>query len=187
MFELKVRFRSAKAGAFVGSVPALTRAVFAAIGAAFVAGSAISSGAASIRDIPGALGPAGIVVVAIVLLAVFYEERWTFDPASRTVVYRFGLVFASAKRAFPFDSLESVGLERFVKGTRPGQTPPPEDERAGPRLFGNLFKPKAFRSLVLNLADGGRLVVETEAEKKAAALEAAARSISEIAGIPLAD
>lgn len=185
MLELKIRFRTQKSGAFVGTIPGATRIVFAAIGAAFVAGAAVSSGAASIGDLTGALGPAGIAVVAVVLLAVLYEERWTFDPSSRSIVYRFGLLFAAAKRVFPFDSIESVGLERFVKGVRPGETPPPEEDRGGPRLFGNLFKPKAFRSLVLNLADGSRLVVETEGEKKAAALEAAALKISEMAGAPL--
>lgn len=185
MLELKIRFRTKKGGAFVGAIPAATRIVFAAIGAAFVAGAVVSSGAAAIGDLPGALGPAGIAVVAVVLLAVLYEERWTFDPASRSIVYRFGLLFAAAKRVFPFGSVESVGLERFVKGVRPGDVPPPEDERGGPRLLGNLFRPKAFRSLVLNLSDGSRLVVETEGEKKAAALEAAALKISEMAGIPL--
>lgn len=185
MFELKLRFRTDKAGRLVAAVPLGVRAVFGLIALVLVAGASISSEATRLPDLLRALGPAGIVAVLIALLAVLYEERWTFDPGTRVVTYRFGLLFLASTRVIPFGAVGWVGYERFVKGVRPGAAEPAEEERPGIRLGGGLFRRKVYRTIALYLVDGPRLVVETENEKKAAALEAAARQIAETVGVPL--
>ena len=179
MFDLSLRARTTRAGALVFSVPRLARLAFAVI-ALTVAGSAA---------VTGTLGGVGAAVLLFAAAAACYEERWTFDPVSRTVRFRFGLIFLARTRSLPFEGLESVAVETFVKGKNPAAAdrpadPSEEEAPVGLAAFGSrIFRQKRYASLAIYAKDAGRLVVETLSAARADRLEAAAEEISRLSGV----
>jgi hypothetical protein len=144
---------------------------------------------------PAGLGAGGIVLLLIVVLGLFYEERWTFDPGARSLSFKFGLVFAGKTMRVPFDSVESLAIEEFTKGrtSNPGgpteaghdggaaapSAYPGKDglrdfarESSGGISLKKLIEPKRHRRLVIYLNTAERLVVESVERSKFDQLEA---------------
>ena len=182
MFDLRLRFNRTGDGMLIFALPPRTRLGFAAVAAATAASAVVavdaSSAAELARALPRALGPVGNAVLLLAVAAALYEERWTFDPRTRSVSFRFGLVFAARSRSVPFDQVESVAVETFVKGTQPGTGDADGIEaEAEPEGLKRLFRKKKYASLVLYLKDAERLVVETVPSGDRALLERAAEDI----------
>jgi hypothetical protein len=135
-------------GSIVISVPLLLRLGMVALALILFASATLSPESGK------GFSPGLLVALLIALLGALYEERWTFDRPNRTVQFRFGLVFLARRVRVPFDQVESLVVERFVKGKIPGAA-----EAEGPENSGQ--ERRAYYNLVLYLTNGGRLVVET--------------------------
>lgn len=190
MFDMKLQARRSRSGAFVLEVPLSFRAAFAAV-AAVVAGSALVSSPEA------TLGGFGSTVLIVSILAALYEERWTFDPAGKTVRFRFGLLFAARSLTVPFDELEGVGVELFVKGqhAETGGREDVEREEAEPTglaaIGARLFRKKRYARLAIYRKDAPPLIVESAPAAgnaaRAAALEDLGREIARVVGVPIRD
>lgn len=177
MFDVRLSFYRTRDGKLLFAIPMGTRLLFAGIALAAAASAAASVEASSVyefaRALPAALGGAGFAVVLSAAAAACYEERWTFDPASRSVRFRFGLLFLARTRSVPFDSIESAEVETFVKGANPGGDAEPSGNK-------KLFRKKEYASLTLYLKDADRLIVETVPARGRLPLEEAAEEISRL-------
>jgi hypothetical protein len=190
MFELRLKARYTRAGTLSLGIPTIFRAIFAFI-AAVVSGS-LGVSAVAVSAKAGSLGALGPAVGIISLLAALYEERWTFDPASKTVRFRFGLLFAARTLTVPFDAIEGVGVELFVKGSpRMGSAAgdaPEEGEPSGLAAIGaRLFRKKRYARLAVYRTDAQALIIESLPAARAAMLEELGREIARVVGAPIRD
>ena len=188
--------RTAKDGTLVLGLPIRIRILMGIIALAIVLGALLPGSEGS----PAGLGAGGIVLLLIVVLGLFYEERWTFDPGARSLSFKFGLVFAGKTMRVPFDSVESLAIEEFAKGraSNPGAAPGPDRdggeaapsapsaypgknvpsladfarESSGGFSVKRLIEPKRLRRLVIYLNTAERLVVESVGRSKFDQLEA---------------
>ncbi len=135
-------------GSIVISVPLLLRLGMVALAVILFASATLTP------ETGKGFSPGLLVALLIALLGALYEERWTFDRPRTTVQFRFGLVFLARRVRVPFNQVEALAVERFVKGKIPGAV-----EDTGPGTSNH--ERRAYYSLVLYLANGGRLVVET--------------------------
>ncbi len=183
MFDLKLKPARRAAGALTFSVPASTRLVFGGIALAVAGSAVVSAGsagadAANLSGLAAALGGPGLAVLAVAALAALYEERWTFDPAARAATFRFGLVFLAKRRTIDFAALETVEVETFVKGIRPGaETESETEDVPESRGLRRLFRKKRYASLAIYTTDAERLVVDTVPAAGGPLLEEAAEEI----------
>jgi hypothetical protein len=70
-------------------------------------------------------GVTGWIFIALLLLALLYEERWDFDLARGELRHRYGLVFLARRVVVPLASVSAFRLLPWVRGTLPGSA----DER----------------------------------------------------------
>lgn len=138
---------------------------------------------------PGVLG---WVVLAILLLGTFYEDRWIFDQAIGQARHQAGLMFLSRTRTIDFAEIQSLRIVPFVKGTVPGS----EDEKAeneaalkGTRSDDPSIKrerhKKPFLSLQIECDDGTRFLIDHMPARKADTLKELASSIATLCGKPV--
>jgi len=135
-------------GSIVISVPLLLRLGMVALAVILFASALLTPESGK------GFSPGLLVALLIALLGALYEERWTFDRPNRAVQFRFGLIFLARRVRVPFDQVESLAVERFVKGKIPAAGETEGTENPGQER-------RAYYSLVLYLTNGGRLVVET--------------------------
>ena len=165
--------------------PLWYRAVMAAI-LVVVAASVFWSGA-----MPGVLA---WIVLAILVLAVFYEDRWTFDATEGRASHHAGLLFASRARVVPFPEIVRFAIVPLVRGTVPGtQEEKAENQAAleGKRPDDVAMKrdrhKKPFLSLEMECADGTRYLVDHVPARRAQDLRALAARIAGHCEKPLAE
>ncbi len=193
--------RTTKDGILILGIPARVRVTMGIIALAIGLGALIPGSGGN----PAGLGAGGIVLLIIVVLGLFYEERWTFDPGARSLSFKFGLVFAGKTMRVPFDSVESIEIEEFAKvrltnsgegaaseGMRGGSDPsasPGRDipslgefarENSGGFSLKRLVEPKRQRRLVIYLNTAERLVVESAGRSKFDQLEALGQEAARI-------
>jgi len=114
--ELPLRLRLLKDGRLLYAVSLWYRLLMLAIFAVVVA---------SIFTVEGPPGFFAWIILAVVALAGLYEESWSFDPNTRQITHRAGLLVAARSIGVPFDEVELFRLVPHVRGTIPGS----EDER----------------------------------------------------------
>jgi hypothetical protein len=170
-------------GRLVYSLPLWYRVLMAAI-ALLVGGAFAASGEAP--------APLGWIVLAIVVFAALYEDRWTFDPAAGSIEHRAGLVFAARRSQIELDKIERFRIAPYVRGTIPGS----EDERKENEvaLAGNRkddgrprrsFSKKHYLRLICEGRDGAAWLVDTVDARKLDSIHAAAAKIAAACGKPL--
>jgi len=140
---------------------------------------------------PGALA---WLVMIILLLGTFYEDKWSFDGADQSARHQAGLMFLSRSRVVPFVQIERLRIVPLVRGTIPGS----EDEKAaneaalkGTRTDDPTIKrerhKKPFLSLEIECADGTRFLVDHMPARKAEKLRSLASRIAEHCGKPVVE
>ncbi len=183
--DFGLKFRTRRNGTIVASIPLAARAATLIVAVLLVASAFARDGES--------LGAGGTVALVLALLASMYEERWTFDAATRTIRFRFGLLFLAKVRSWPFASVESVSLEAFRKGrAATGDDPaeggdenlPPPHAGFGPSLK-RVFASRRYLRLVLCLSDAENLVVENAAASRAHNLRRDALEIAGLVGVSL--
>ena len=148
--------------------------------------------AAGLVQVGGRPGILAWTVLALLLVALLYQERWVFDAGLGRVRHQGGLVGAARTTDIPFRAIAGLRLEPHVRGTIPGS----EDERranaaalAGGRTDdGDRHRARHKRpylGLVLECADGTRLLVDRVPARDADRLRQVARRLAEHCGRPL--
>lgn len=123
----------------------------------------------------GGLGTAGTVILGIVVLASFYEERWVFDTKAGTCTGRIGLVFAARKTSFAASDVSLVRIDIFAKGRLDQHDLPPTDKM-----------PRGSQArLIVELHDGQRFMLDSVALKNSGDMEMNARAIAQALGAPI--
>jgi len=163
--EFLLKSKQTKSGTLVLHIPLLLRLSIIAIGLVIIAASLIPV----IEGTQSQLGVTTILLLLLLLFGALYEERWTFDPATRTISFRFGLLFLAKTMRISFDQIDEITLEKTVKGSmqKPAEHADLERPQTGLK---KLFQPKVFINLVLYLKDSERLVIESGNARKEAQL-----------------
>lgn len=159
--ELLLTSKRSKTGALVLHIPLALRISILAIGLIIIAASLIpsSDGAQS------HLGVTTVLLCIVLLLGALYEERWTFDPATRAIKFRFGLLFLAKTMSIPYDQVDEIRVERAMKGTMQPLNEQTEPTKPTTGLF-RLFQPKVFINLVLYLNHAERVVIESGSARR---------------------
>lgn len=177
-------------GRVVYTIPLWYRAILAAI-LAIVVASILAAG--------GEPGIGSWIVVAVLVLGVLYEEKWTADPAAKTVSHRSGLLVAARTVAIPFDTIEEFALSALVRGTIPGSEDEKSENKAAfaaldgatdtrdMKPMDKLFRKKAFMNLLIKSAEGSVYLINAMPARRAASLRTAARRFAEICGKELVE
>jgi len=110
--ELPLRLRLLKDGRLLYAVSLWYRLLMLAIFAVVVA---------SIFTVEGPPGFFAWIILAVVALAGLYEESWSFDPNTRQITHRAGLLVAARSISVPFDEVELFRLVPHVRGTIPAR------------------------------------------------------------------
>jgi len=121
---------------------------------------------------PGLLGWA---VLALAALGGLYEDCWVFDAGAEQVRHRAGLLFAARTRVLPFAAIERFRLVPAGPGAA---------QDAGPALGGgrSLDLRRTSLDLVLECADGRRVLLDRRPARRAAGLRSAGGQIAERCG-----
>lgn len=134
------------------------------------------------------------VVLAILLLAVLYEDRWSFDAQEGKAEHKAGLVFWGRTVTIEFAQIDRFRVVPLVQGTIPGT----EDEKAsneaalkgGRADDGSLRRErhkKPYLSLEIECLDGARYLVDHMPARKADRLRHMASRLGDLCGKPVAD
>ncbi len=188
--EIPLILTTDKKGRLVYTIPLWYRAILAAILGIVVA---------SIFTAGGEPGIGSWIIIAVLVLGVLYEEKWTADPAAKMVSHRSGLLVAARTVEIPFDSIEEFSLTALVRGTIPGSEDEKSENKAAfaaldgeteardMKPMDRLFKKKAFMNLVIKSADGSVYLVNTMPARRAASLRMAARQLAIACGKDLVE
>ena len=135
--------------------------------------AALALAAASIFS--GGLGIPGSIIVIIVILAAFYQERWTFNTREDICSGRMGLVFAAKGPTFKASEISRFRVDNFAKGRLDQKNLPPEDKMPG----------GSQARLIVDLKNGESFMLDSVLFKRRAELEAAARVLADALAVPL--
>jgi hypothetical protein len=148
------------------------RAVFFTLSLVTIAAMAVSGSAAVL----------GIILAAATLLGAVLEERWTWDPAARTLTHRSGLLFLARSQTYTAADIAGLELRRYYRNQVAGQ-PGPNSDTAKRSLRRSLFSPRMI-GLGLDTA-GGRVPVENHREREKDDLALFATLLAEALDKPL--
>jgi hypothetical protein len=98
-------------------------------------------------------------LLLILLFGALYDERWRFDPASKTIVARHGLLIAGRKRSWRFDEIAAVHSSYYMSGTVPGSGSAHPD-RTGSGMRGRRFFQRPHIKYGLTLTSGEMIRIE---------------------------
>ncbi|MBU2515815.1 hypothetical protein KJ966_31230 [bacterium] len=121
-----------------------------------------------------------IVFIILSVLSGCYYEAWIFDKSKQIVQKHHGLLLLFSRKTIPLDALDSIGIERFVRG-RIGNTPISEDG-----FKKNSFAKKETCKLYINLKNGERLDIEILNNRYSEGLKKKAETLAAFCEKPLA-
>jgi hypothetical protein len=145
-------------------LPWVFRTIFAAITAMLLA-SMISLGSG---------GVVPVMITAVTLFAALYEERWTFDSRTRSVVHRYGLVIFAKTRAVKFDDIESFVLSNYHD---------PRDE--GTLSPKRVVISRSLVSFQMAMKEGKNRTIEIRANRHNNSMKQNAETIADFCGLPI--
>ncbi len=134
------------------------------------------------------------IITAFCIAASLYEESWTFDRENKTVEYKHGLIFLNRKISMPFNEIESLELNIFLRGNRS------DGEIDNDKSFSNPFSkentvetknwlkvvhPKYHQELILNLVSGEKRTIESIDSRNIEGIKKKAGILSDFSSIKL--
>ncbi len=137
----------------------------------------IIAGNLLVDDQPGA-GASPYIFCLIFLVFGSYQDTWLFNPATRKVERKHGLLFLFRKKVISFDQLRGVHLYSFTKGGM----------RTDKRLLDGKAKwgysTKTIMRLYLQTTEGRGIDVEVTEEREPTRLEKTGNAIASTCNIP---
>ena len=109
--EIPLRLKKTADGSLSYGIPLWYRLVTAAMLVMVVAGLLTTEGS------PGLFA---WIILVLLIMGLVYEERWTLDPASKTIRHSSGFWPISKATTTGFDSIEEFSLRALARGTIPG-------------------------------------------------------------------
>ena len=184
--EISLRLRKAADGRLIYGIPLWYRAMTAAM-LLLVAGAMLT-----------AEGPPGLIawlIFVLLVLGLTYEERWTLDPASKTITHRWGFWPLAKTASNDFASIEEFRLKALARGTVPGTQ---EESLANERAFAmmnhkdaDLSMKKSFlksasrvpyMNLLMKTTDGETFLIDSIPARRAAKLVVVGGAFAEACG-----
>ena len=117
----------------------------------------------------------GVVLVAFLVLAGIYDERWTVDSTNRTVDKRVGLIWGARTQKWGFGDIAGFELTDFVRGASAGEADLPGYKR--------FHKPLV--RLTMALTSGQSTVIETTSARHRQHLFRQGQRLAELCGVLL--
>lgn len=121
-----------------------------------------------------------LFILTVLLLTALYKESWVFDQSCEKVTYGFGLLFLYKKTVIPFQSINVLKMEGFVRGSLTAK-PSIENENTKKR-----FKTTYWKLSLIN-SQLGELNISTVKGKQKEILQQAAGEISRLCKVPLTE
>ena len=184
--EISLRLRKAADGRLIYGIPLWYRAMTAAI-LLLVAGAMLSS--------EGSPGLIAWLIFALLALGLVYEERWTLDPASKTITHRWGFWPLAKASSNDFASIEEFLLKALARGTVPGTK---EESLANERAFAMMNHKDAdtsmkksflksasrvpYMNLLMKTTDGEIYLVDSIPARRAAKLTLVGQAFADASG-----
>lgn len=189
--EIPLRLKISPDGLISYGIPLWYRLISAAM-LIVVSGGLMSSG-----EKPGFTA---WIVLALLALGALYEEKWVFDPETKTIRHSNGfLPFAKAK-AIPFAEAAEFSLTVLARGTVPGSA---EEETEKTRAFlmlkgkdkdelkrgapAFLNRKKPYINLMMACLDGSTYLIDSLPARHAGRLLAAGKAMAAACGRPFAE
>lgn len=109
--EIPLRLKKSADGRLSYGIPLWYRLVTAAMLGMVIAGLVTTEGS------PGLFA---WIILVLLVMGLVYEERWTIDPASKTIRHHGGFWPLAKVTTTGFDSVEEFHLRALARGTVPG-------------------------------------------------------------------
>ncbi|MDA3950592.1 MAG: hypothetical protein PF508_15415 [Spirochaeta sp.] len=113
MFDLQFQMHTRPDGTVVLAFGLSFRLLFAVLALMVGVGIAGSIGG----DAPGIVP---IVIFTVLMLGALYQERWIFDPGTRSIVSAHGLIGLAFRRRWSFDQVAALEYTSYRAGSVPG-------------------------------------------------------------------
>ncbi len=123
------------------------------------------------------IGP--IIFIVLSLICGSYYEAVYLDRKERMVIRHYGLLFLNKRRCIPFDDIESIRVDRFLRGKLQEGVPDPKP------ISKNPLSTKATCKLYFILKNGDFTDIEMLTERHYDKLKEKAKFISEFCDIPI--
>jgi len=143
----------------------------------------------------GSPGLFGWIIIALLLAGLVYEERWTLDPASKTIRHHGGFWPFTKVTATAFASVEEFHLRALARGTVPGSQ---EERNVNEKAFDmmnhkdveqgfakNVMKSASrvpYINLLMKTAEGDVFLVDSLPARRAAKLITVGDAFAEACG-----
>ena len=188
--EIPLTLKKLNDGKLVYTIPLWYRLITGVM-LAIVAGGVITSGEA-----PSILA---CIIMALLVLGLLYEERWTVLPESGELRHAAGILPFATRLSIPFGQIESLKLSAFARGTIPGtEDEKKEKERAYSLLNASIsnssgfgaerpsflrLRRKPYLNLVIATADAQEYLVDSLPASRAVRLLKAGKALAEACGV----
>ena len=184
--EIPLRLKKSADGSLSYGIPLWYRLVTVAMLGMVVAGLLTTEGA------PGLFA---WIILILLVMGLVYEERWTVEPASKTVRHHSGFWPLAKATTTGFDSIEEFSLRALARGTIPGSK---EEIEVNTKAFDMMYHrdieqgfAKGFLksagrvpyiNLLLKTSDGETYLVDSLPARRASRLAAVGAAFAEASG-----
>ena len=135
MIDISLRMRTDGGGRLVLDLGLRFRLIFLSFAAVVAFAMVVAS---TINVVP-------LLLFLILLVGAAYEERWVFDPGSRTLCSRHGLLVLARTRRWTFSEFRAVEYTSYRIGSVPGKDREDSDETSYDRARNKLRQRRILR------------------------------------------
>ncbi len=134
------------------------------------------------------------IITAFCIAAALYEESWTFDRENKNVEYKHGLIFLNRKISMPFNEIENLELNIFLRGNRSDgeidtdksfSNPFSKENTVETKNWLKVVHPKYHQELILNLVSGKQRTIESIDSRNIEGIKKKAAILSDFSSIKL--
>lgn len=173
MIEIHLKPRTAPDGSLILELGIAFRVVFGALAAVLAVGVGST----------GMMGIVPIGVLSIMVVGALYQEKWIFNPTTKRVTARHGLVVAARTRTWMFDDISEVQYAHHRVGG--GASAPEEIRSTVGRMSRGLQR--HFLKYWLLTRDGARVRIEMRKVGDWSADIALPHTVADTLSVPLTD
>ena len=170
MLKFSLKIKNGAHGELILHISPLIRILFGLMACALIAGALIN------RSEPVPI--LGVALIIFAFLGMFYEERWIFDKAKKTIIAKTGLVFFYKKDVLVFKEVEA-----FVYNVSPEHKLSWNNEKPGKSVFPGMAN--RYYLFALDPKKGKRKTIELVKGRESDYLKTKAEMVAEYCNIKL--